>query len=197
LHESEAQTRLEVETARGLTPLVGREQEVGLLVDRWERVGEGMGQVVLLTGEAGIGKSRLVQLLRDRIGATPAIRIEYRCSSHAQHSALYPVITPLERALAFTRTDTPTDKLRKLEDVLASYSGSLAEMVPLYAALLSLPLGEGYPPLALTPQRQRQKTLEALLSWLWREMERHPVLFVLEDLHWVDPSTQRALRALA
>jgi TOMM system kinase/cyclase fusion protein len=193
LHESEAHTRLDVETARGLTPLVGREQEVGLLVDRWERAVEGMGQVVLLTGEAGIGKSRLVQLLRDRIGATPAIRIEYRCSPHAQHSALYPVITHLERALAFTRTDTPTDKLRKLEDVLASYSGSLAEMVPLYAALLSLPLGEGYPPLALTPQRQRQKTLEALLSWLWRETERHPVLFVLEDLHWVDPSTLELL----
>jgi TOMM system kinase/cyclase fusion protein len=193
LHESEAHTRLDVETARGLTPLVGREQEVGLLVDRWERAIEGMGQVVLLTGEAGIGKSRLVQLLRDRIGATPAIRIEYRCSPHAQHSALYPVIMHLERALAFTRTDSPTDKLRKLEDVLASYSGSLAEMVPLYAALLSLPLGEGYPPLTLTPQRQRQKTLEALLTWLWQETERHPVLFVIEDLHWVDPSTLELL----
>ena len=122
LHDSGAQTRLDVAATRGLTLLVGREQEIGLLVERWERAAEGMGQVVLLTGEAGIGKSRLVQVLGDQIVSTLATRIECRCSPHTQHSALYPVITHLERALAFTRNDTPTDKLHKLEDALASYA---------------------------------------------------------------------------
>src|SRR4029434_8564863 len=103
LHESGAQTRLDVAATRGLTLLVGREQEVGLLTERWERAAEGMGQIVVLTGEAGIGKSRLVQVLRDQIMGTAATRIECRCSPHTQHSALYPVITHLEHALAFTR----------------------------------------------------------------------------------------------
>ena len=196
LHESGAQTRLDVAATRGLTLLVGREQEVGLLTERWQRTTEGMGQVVVLTGEAGIGKSRLVQVLRDQIAGTSATRIECRCSPHTQHSALYPIITHLERALAFTRNDTPADKLHKLEDALASYAVPLADMVPLFAALLSLPLPEHYPPLTLTPQRQRQKTLEALLTWLWQEADKHPVLFIVEDLHWVDPSTLEFLSLL-
>jgi len=107
MHESGAQTRLDVAATRGLTRLVGREQEVGLLAERWERATEGMGQVVLLTGEAGIGKSRLVQVLWDQLVGTSATRIECRCSPQTQQSALYPVITHLEGALAFTRTDTP------------------------------------------------------------------------------------------
>jgi predicted ATPase len=196
LHESGAQTRLDVAATRGLTRLVGREQEVGLLVERWERATEGMGQVVMLTGEAGIGKSRLVQVLRDQIAGTSATRIECRCSPHTQHSALYPIIAHLERALAFTHDDTPADKLDKLENTLALYAVSLADLVPLFAALLSLPLPAHYPPLALTPQRQRQKTLEALLTWLWEETDKHPVLFVVEDLHWVDPSTLEFLSLL-
>jgi TOMM system kinase/cyclase fusion protein len=196
LHESGAQTRLDVAATRGLTLLVGREQEIGLLGERWQRATEGMGQVLLLTGEAGIGKSRLVQVLRDQIVGTAATCIECRCSSHTQHSALYPVIAHLERALAFTRPDTPADKLHKLEDALASYTVSLADMVPLLAALLSLPLSAHYTPLTLTPQRQRQKTLEALLTWLWQETDRHPVLFIVEDLHWVDPSTLEFLNLL-
>ena len=178
LHESGAQTRLDVAATRGLTLLVGREQEVGLLAERWQRAAEGMGQVVVLTGEAGIGKSRLVQVLRDQIVGTSATRIECRCFPHTQHSALYPVIAHLERALTFTRNDTPADKLHKLEDTLASYAVPLAEMVPLFATLLSLPLPAHYPPLTLTPQRQRQKTLEALLTWLWQETDKHPVLFM-------------------
>jgi class 3 adenylate cyclase/predicted ATPase len=196
LHESGAQTRLDVAATRGLTLLVGREQEVGLLTERWERATESMGQVVVLTGEAGIGKSRLVQVLRDQVAGTAATRIECRCSLHTQHSALYPIIAHLERALAFTRNDTPADKLHKLEDALASYAVPLADMVPLFAALLSLPLPEHYPPLTLTPQRQRQKTLEALLTWLWQETDKHQVLFVIEDLHWVDPSTLEFLNLL-
>jgi class 3 adenylate cyclase/tetratricopeptide (TPR) repeat protein len=196
LQASGAQTRLDVAATRGLTRLVGREQEVGLLVDRWQRTTEGMGHVVVLTGEAGIGKSRLVRVLRDQIGNTAATHIECRCSPHTQHSALYPVIAHLERALAFSRNDSPADRLHKLEDALVSYAVPLTDLVPLLAGLLSLPPPAHYPPLTLTPQRQRQKTLEALLTWLMQETERQPVLFVMEDLHWVDPSTLEWLSLL-
>ena len=111
-------------------------------------------------------------------------------------SALYPVIAHLERALAFTRHDTSADKLHKLEDALTAYAVPLAELVPLFAALLSLPPPAHYLPLTLTPQRQRQKTLEALLTWLSQEADKHPVLFIVEDLHWVDPSTLEFLSLL-
>jgi class 3 adenylate cyclase/predicted ATPase len=196
LHESGAQTRLDVAATRGLTRLVGREQEIGLLADRWQRATAGRGQVVVLTGEAGIGKSRLVQVLRNQVVGPAATCIECRCSPHTQQSALYPVIAHLERALAFARHDTPADKLHKVEGALASYAVPLADLVPLFAALLSLPPPAHAPPLTLTPQRQRQKTLEALLAWLWQETDQHPVLCIVEDLHWVDPSTLEFLHLL-
>ena len=196
LHESETQTRLDVAAIQGLTPLVGREQEVGLLLERWARVKDGLGQLVLLSGEAGIGKSRLVQVLTAQLAGEEYTRIECRCTSQAQHSALYPVIAHLERALAFARDDTPEAKLHKLEAALAQYMFPLLEIVPLFAALLSLPLPARYPPLTLTPQRQRQKTLEALVAWLTQETEKRPVLFIVEDLHWVDPSTLELLTLL-
>jgi class 3 adenylate cyclase/tetratricopeptide (TPR) repeat protein len=196
LHESGTQTRLDVAAIQGLTPLVGREQEVGLLLARWARVKDGLGQLVLLSGEAGIGKSRLVQVLTAQLAGEAHTRIECRCTAQAQHSALYPVITHLERALAFARDDTPEAKLHKLEAALAQYTFPLLEIVPLFAALLSLPLPAQYPPLTLTPQGQRQKTLEALLAWLMQETEQRPVLFIVEDLHWVDPSTLELLTLL-
>jgi predicted ATPase len=144
---------------------------------------------LLLNGEPGIGKSRLVQELKEHLAGERSTRIEYRCASHTQHSALYPVITHLERALAFAKDDTPEDKLQKLETALASAALPLPETVPLVAALLSLPFPAHYPPLTLTPQQQRQHTLEALLAWLIAEATRQPVLFIVEDLHWIDPST--------
>src|SRR5213594_3140522 len=112
------QQRFDVAVARGLTPLVGREQEVGLLRDRWAQVQAGRGHIVILSGEAGIGKSRLVQVVKDELIDAAALRIEYRCSPYHQHSALYPIIVHLERVLAFRRDDAPTDKLRKLEEAL-------------------------------------------------------------------------------
>jgi class 3 adenylate cyclase/predicted ATPase len=196
LHESGTQTRLDVAAIQGLTPLVGREQEVGLLLERWTQVKDGLGQLVLLSGEAGVGKSRLVQVLTARLAGEAHTRIECRCTSRTQHSALYPVITHLERALAFARDDTLEAKLHKLEAALAQYTFPLLEIVPLFAALLSLPLPAQYPPLTLTPQRQRQQTLEALVAWLMQETERCPVLFIVEDLHWVDPSTLELLTLL-
>jgi class 3 adenylate cyclase len=194
LGESEAHGRLEAAGPSGLTPLVGREQEVGLLVERWQQAKEGLGQVVLLSGEAGIGKSRLVQVVKERVAGEPHPRWECRCSPYHQNSALYPVIDLMQRMLQLQREDSPEARLDKLESALAPYDVSLAEVVPLFASLLSIPLPDDrYPPLALTPQRQKQKTQEAVLAVLLALATRQPVLFIVEDLHWVDPSTLELL----
>jgi predicted ATPase len=148
-----------------------------------------MGQVVLLSGEAGIGKSRLVEVLRERAYSEGATRITFRCSPYHQNSALYPVIDHLQRFLHWHRDDTPEVRLDKLEQALHTSHLPLAEVMPLFAALLSVPLSEHYPPLHLTLQLRRQKTQEALVAWLLEEAERQPVLAVWEDLHWVDLST--------
>src|SRR5229473_6776356 len=135
LRESGVQSRFEVAVSGGLTPLVGREQEVGLLVERWERAKEGEGQVVLLSGEAGIGKSRLVQELKEQVAREGYTRIEFRCSPYYQNTAWYPVIEHLQRMLQLQREDTPQTKLEKLTGVLARYRFSQADTVPLLAAL--------------------------------------------------------------
>jgi predicted ATPase/class 3 adenylate cyclase len=194
--ESAAQSRLEVAGTTGFTPLVGRDSEVALLLERWAQSQDGAGQVVLLRGEAGIGKSRLVEVLRERVLSAGATRIVFRCFPEHQNSALYPVIDHLQRFLQWQRDEAPEAKFDKLERVLRTYRLPLEEVVPLLAALLSVPLPERYPPLNLTPQRQRQKTHEALVAWLLEEAERHPVLAVWEDLHWVDPSTLDVLSLL-
>jgi TOMM system kinase/cyclase fusion protein len=198
LYESMARSRLEAAESTGLTPLVGREQDVGLLLERWEQVKDGVGQVVLLSGEAGIGKSRLVQVLKAQVAAEPqAWLTPCQCSPYHQHSALYPWIDLLERvALCFEREESPQQKLRKLEGFLVQYGLPLAEVLPLFAALLSLPLAADYAPLSLSPEQQKQQTLQALLTILLRIAAQQPVLFVMEDLHWVDPSTLELLSLL-
>ena len=146
--------------------------------------------MVLLSGEAGIGKSRLVEVLRERAEREECTCLVFRCSPYYQQSALYPVIEQVQRRLQWHRDDTPETKLARLEQMLQAYRFSLGEGVPLLAALLSIPLPEArYAPLPLSPQRQRQKTLEVLLAWLLAEAERQPTLAVWEDLHWADPST--------
>jgi class 3 adenylate cyclase/tetratricopeptide (TPR) repeat protein len=196
LGTSGAQSRLEAEAQRGLTPLVGREAELALLHARWAQARDGLGQVVVLSGEPGIGKSRLVQALHEHLAAEPHVRLEWRCAPDAQQSPLQPVIAHLHRLLHWRPEDTPETTLRTLEATLAASGLALPEVVPLLAALLSLPLPALYPPLALTPQRQRQKTIEALLAWLLAETTRQPVLFIVEDLHWSDPSTLEFLTLL-
>ena len=198
LYESTARSRLEAAGSTGLTPLVGREQEVGLLRERWAQVKDGLGQVVLLSGEAGIGKSRLVQVLKEQVATEPqAWLTPCQCSPYHQNSALYPMIDLLERvALRFEREESPQQKLSKLEGFLVQYGLPLAETVPLLAALLSLPLTADYAPLAMSPAQQKQKTLQALLTILLRIAAQQPVLFVMEDLHWVDPTTLELLSLL-
>jgi predicted ATPase len=145
--------------------------------------------VVLLSGEAGIGKSRLVEVLREHVINQSATRMVYRCSPYHQQSALYPIIDHLQRVLHWDSTDAPEAKLGALEEALRGARLPLEEVTPLLAALLSLPHPARYPVLHLTPQRQRQKTRDALVAWLLAEAEQQPVLAVWEDLHWADPST--------
>ena len=198
LYESTARSRLEAAGGTGLTPLVGREQEVGLLRERWAQVKDGLGQVVLLSGEAGIGKSRLVQVLTEQVATEPqAWLTPCQCSPYYQNTALYPMIDLLERvALRFEREESSQQKLNKLEGFVVQYGLPLAETVPLFAALLSLPLAAGYAPLTVSPEQQKQKTLHALLTIVLRIAAQQPVLFVMEDLHWVDPSTLEFLTLL-
>ena len=170
--------------------LVGREEESGLLRRRWEQSKAGLGQVVLLSGEAGIGKSALVEGLRVQVRAEGVPRLAFRCSPYHTASALYPVITHIEHLLQLTPDDPPATKLGKLEAGLRPSGLPLAEVVPLVAGLLAVPLPvERYAPLTVTPQHQKQQTLDALLAWLVAEAERQPVLVAWEDLHWADPTT--------
>jgi class 3 adenylate cyclase/predicted ATPase len=194
LRESGATSRLDVTQPRGLTPLVGREQEVSLLLERWAAVKVGYGQVVLLTGDPGIGKSRLVQILKNHIANEPHMCWECRSLEYYQNTALFPLVDLFQRLLRFQAEDTPDEKLAKLEQTLSQYRLSLEESVQLFAPLFSLPIPEDrYPPLNLSPQRQRQKTLETIVAILQEHAERHPVLFIVEDLHWTDPSTLELL----
>jgi class 3 adenylate cyclase len=167
LRESGATSRLDIAKPRGLTPLVGREQEVGLLVERWEQVKAGHGHVVLLTGEAGIGKSRLVQTLKDHVANEPHMRWECRSVEHYQNTALFPLTDLFQRLLQFQAEDAPNEKLAKLEQMLSQYRHPLEESVQLFAPLLSLPIPEDrYSALNLSPQRMRQRTLETIVAIL-------------------------------
>jgi predicted ATPase len=197
LQDSGATSRLDVAQPRGLTPLVGREQEVGWLIERWEHVKAGHGHVVLLTGDAGIGKSRLVQMLKEHVANEPHIRWECRSAEYAQNTALYPLTDLFQRTLQWQPDETPDEKLGKLEQALSQYRLPVEDTVPLFAPLLSLPVPEHrYPLRNVSPQRQRQKTLETLVALLLELAKRQPVLFILEDLHWTDPTTLELLGLL-
>jgi predicted ATPase/class 3 adenylate cyclase len=177
-----------------LTPLVGREQEVGLLVDRWEQVKEGRGQVVLLSGEPGIGKSRLAYVLREQVTGEGSLFFEARCSPYHQHSAFYPLIDVLQWTLLLTRQDTNEEKIAKLDLALTLYG--MRESLPLFAALLSLSTPSQYQPLTLTPQKQKERTLQALMQLLVVQAEQQAIVSVWEDLHWADPSSLEFLSLL-
>jgi class 3 adenylate cyclase len=181
--EGEAHTRFEVSVQKGLTPLVGRESELGVLRQHWVQAKAGSGQVVLVSGEAGIGKSRLVQELKEQATKEGAMRIEFHCSPYYQNSALYPIIDHLQRLLQFARTDAPAAKLEKLQQELSHYHFPQPDTVPLLAALLSLPHPEGYPPITGSPQKQKEKTHAALVAWIAEEAEKAAVYCAWEDLH--------------
>jgi tetratricopeptide (TPR) repeat protein len=193
---SGAQSRFDVAMARGLTPLADREQEIGILLERWEQVKEGQGHVVMLSGEAGIGKSRIIKELKDRLDH-PAAVLECRCSPYHQGTAFYPLIDFLQRTLHWRDDESATVKQQKLEAFVTQYRLGQAESVSLLALLLSLPLPDDqYPPFEVSSQKQRQKMLEILLALLVEQAKQQPVMFIIEDLHWIDPSTLEFLDLL-
>jgi class 3 adenylate cyclase/predicted ATPase len=193
IRESDVESRFEALHSSALTPLVGREEEMELLLRRWQQAKRGEGRVVLLAGEPGIGKSRLTATLQQHLVSEPCILLRRFCSPHHQDSALHPVIAQLERAAGIKRDDTPNAKLGKLEVLLAPASPP-AEDVALLAELLSIPIAaDRYPALNLTSQRKKEKTLEALLRQLAALARQRPVLMVYEDVHWIDPSSRELL----
>src|SRR6202034_3384128 len=158
---------------------------------RWSQAKTGEGQVVLLSGEAGIGKSRLTAALLERLAGQPHTRLRYFCSPQHTDSALYPVIGQMERAAGLAHDDTPQARLDKLDAMLAQTSTSIQDAA-LFAEMLSLPNDGRYPALELAPQQRRQKTLEALTTQVVRLASRQPVLMIFEDAHWVDPTSLEA-----
>src|SRR5208337_2854582 len=188
LRPSSQESRFEALHAGGLTPLVGREDETELLFRRWAKAKAGEGQVVLLSGEAGIGKSRLAAALLQRLAGEPHVRLRYFCSPQHTDSALFPIIGHMERAAEFARDDNVKIKLDKLDALLAKSSVS-PEDAALLAEMLSLPNDGRYPALNLDPLLRRQKTLEALIAQIVATARETPLLMILEDAHWADPSS--------
>src|SRR6201988_2737066 len=192
LRANSAEGRFEAVHTAGLTAMVGREEELELLLRRWSRAKRGEGQVVLLSGEAGIGKSRLTAALLERLSGEAQTRLRYFCSPQHTDSAFYPIIGQMERAAGLAHNDKPQTKLDKLDAVLAQTSTS-TEDAALFAEMLSLPNDGRYPALEFTPQQRRQRTLEALTAQLVELARQQPVLMIFEDAHWVDPTSLEVL----
>ena len=191
LRGSSAKGRFEALRATGLTALVGREEELELLLQRWSKAKSGEGQVVLLSGEAGIGKSRLIVALLERLATEPHVRLRHFCSPQHTDSAFYPIIGQWERAAGFAHDDTPQGRLDKLDAVLTRTSTS-KENAALFADMLSLPNDGRYPTLELTPEQRRQRTFQALNLQLEALTSSRPVLMIVEDAHWADPTSLEA-----
>ena len=192
LRTSSAEDRFEAMHATGLTDLVGREEELELLLRRWSKAKTGEGQVVLLSGEAGIGKSRLTAALLERLATEPHTRLRNFCSPQHTDSAFYPIIGQMVRAAGLARDDKPQAKLDKLDAMLAQSSTSTQDAA-LFAEMLSLPNDGRYPALDLTPQQRRQRTLEALVLQVVALSRQNPALMIFEDAHWTDPTSLELL----
>ena len=188
LRPASVESRFDAFHATGLTELVGREEELELLLRRWSKAKGGQGQVVLLSGEPGIGKSRLTAALLERLAAEPHTRLRYFCSPQHTDSALYPIISQMERAAGFAHGDAAQAKLDKLDAVLAQTSTPIQDAA-LFAEMLSLPNDGRYPSLDLAPEERRQKTQEALTAQLAGLTRQRPALMIVEDAHWVDPTS--------
>ena len=191
--DAQLRPRVDAAASAGPTLLVGREQELGLLRARWEQVVEGQGRVVLFTGDAGIGKSRLVQALISSAEQESHYELQFGCSPYYAHSPLYPVIDLLPRVFGWRRVDADDTKVEKLEAFCTRLRLTTAEGLPLLAALLSLPASKRFPLPPMSPERQKQRTLQTLLEATLALATERPLLMVVEDLHWADPTTMELL----
>ncbi|MEN8181688.1 MAG: AAA family ATPase, partial [Myxococcota bacterium] len=196
LRPSGVRSRLDVAAAAGLSPLVGREQELSFLLENWDHAREGTGRVVLVRGEPGIGKSRLVLALRDRLADESHGWLECRGSTHREKSAFHPVIDLLRQRLELTLETSPEEQTERIERALDRAGLDREETLPLFAGLLSLEPPERYPPLGLSAEAQRRKMLESLARWLSELAAQQPTVLVVEDLHWTDPSSLELLELL-
>jgi class 3 adenylate cyclase/tetratricopeptide (TPR) repeat protein len=197
MRASDIESRFDAARRRRLTPLIGREAEISMLGERWQRSKANAGQMVLLSGESGIGKSRISEALVEHISGQRHLRLSFQCSPYHSSTALYPFIHQIERAAEFKASDSGETKLRKLIALLEKWSANMEEMVPLLTALLSLPSSERYPPLPMSPDQQKQKTLSGLLDRLRDLSAQAPVLVIFEDLQWIDPTSRELLDRLA
>lgn len=184
-------------TTRGLTSFVGREDELRVLMRRWDMAARGEGQMVLISGEAGIGKSRLVDEFRTRLAGTPHTWLECSCIPYFQNTPFYPVADMLERAFDWQPGQAPAHKLAQLEKSLAAFGLRAAQAVPLLAPLLNLPLPDRYPALLMAPDEQRRRLLATMVEWAIAGARSQPLVFAVEDLHWADPSTLELMQLLA
>ncbi len=196
LGRSAVASRFEAATRHRITPLVGREQELGLMIDRWQLARSGEGQVLLLLGEPGIGKSRTMHALRERLAKDIEMALQYQCSPYHTNSAFYPIIDHLERSLGFVPSDTAEDKLNKLERRLIGEMHRSRLDCSLMARMLLIPCDERYGSFEITPQRQKDETLRALADWVAALAGQHATGLFFEDVHWADPSTLEALNVL-
>jgi len=187
--ESGLTTRLDIARVDGITPFVGRKEQIKFLLEHWKSVKSNEGSAVIISGEAGLGKSRLIEEIKSQISTETFSFLECHCSPFYQNSALYPLINLLQHLLGFSLADSSEQKLDKLETFVSNYAFSFSETIPLLAELLSITIPESYSSLELTPQRRKKLTLECVIKLLNKIAAVQPTILVIEDLHWVDPST--------
>jgi class 3 adenylate cyclase/predicted ATPase len=195
IRESGGHSRFEALRTRSFRPLIGRNIEIALLLDRWEKAQGGEGQVVLLVGQPGVGKSRLAHAMAKQLAEPDLPQLHYYCSPFHANSALYPILEQLKRAAGFAHDDTADDRLTKLE-ALADRVGQSRDVIPLLAHLMSISGGERYPPPVMERQQQKETTLATLSGLIVRAARRQPLLIVAEDLHWIDPTSLELLELM-
>ncbi len=196
LAERTPEVRFEARQLSGITPLVGRAEELALILRRWDQVKEGEGQVVLLSGEPGIGKSRLAQVLSNNIIGEPYNLVRYQCSPYHTNSALYPIVEQIRRVAGFEEADDARGKLERLETSLHLAFENVSDVAPLFAALLSIDVGDRYPISHLSGEALKEAILKALVSQFFALSAKQPLLLIVEDAHWIDPTTQDLLNLL-
>ena len=196
VQEIEVSYSFKKQVIKGMTPFVGRENEIQNLLAAWENVKMKNGAVALIVGEPGIGKTRLLRVFEERIKEEPHHWLVCRCISYYKNSAFYPIINLINSQLKFGKNEPNEAKLRKLEEALSLYDFDINETLPIIASLLSIPISQPEQTLHLTPQKQKEKTIQVLLNWLIMSAKRNPLLFVIEDVQWADSSTLEHLTLL-